>query len=123
LISPKNDLNSAVKIFHLTSFMPFDILLPFTRKGVIAVPQRRCAIKELRKNRKNHLHNLDIKTDLKKTIKSFRTSVSAQKKDEAAEQLKDVYKKIDKATKRNLLHKNTAARRKSSYSKLLKSLN
>ena len=90
---------------------------------MIAVPQRRCAIKELRKNRKNHLHNLDIKTDLKKTIKSFRTSVSAQKKDEAAEQLKDVYKKIDKATKRNLLHKNTAARRKSSYSKLLKSLN
>ena len=88
-----------------------------------AVPQRRCAIKELRKNNTNHLHNLDIKTDLKKTIKSFRATIVAQKKDEAAEQLKTVYKKIDKATKRNLMHKNTAARRKSSLSKQLKALN
>jgi len=86
------------------------------------LPQRRSAIKELRKNKKNKLHNLDIKTDLKKTVKKFKASVSEKNKKEAELQLKSVYKKIDKAAKRNVLHKNTAARRKSTFSKELKSL-
>jgi len=89
---------------------------------VIHLPQRRSAIKELRKNKKNKLHNLDIKTDLKKTVKKFKASVSEKNKKEAELQLKSVYKKIDKAAKRNVLHKNTAARRKSTFSKELKSL-
>ncbi|MFP4473720.1 MAG: 30S ribosomal protein S20 [Candidatus Omnitrophota bacterium] len=84
------------------------------------MPQRRSGIKELRKNRKNHLRNLDVKTDLKKTIKGFRETVQSEKTDDAREQLKTVCKKIDKAAKRNLMHKNTAARRKSQLSSLLK---
>lgn len=82
------------------------------------MPQRRTAIKELRKNRTRHLRNLDIKTDLKKTLKSF---VAAAKSDKtkAPELLKALYKKMDKAAKRNVLHKKTAARRKSRFAKLL----
>ena len=38
------------------------------------MPQRRTAIKELRKNHTRRMQNLDIKTDLKKTVKSFVTS-------------------------------------------------
>lgn len=86
------------------------------------MPQRRSAIKELRKNRKNKLQNLDIKTDLKRTVKKFIASVKSKDKKEAALQLKSVYKKIDKAAKRKILHQNTAARRKSKFSKALKSL-
>lgn len=82
------------------------------------MPQRRSGIKELRKNRKNRLHNLDIKTDLKKTIKSYKASVVSDNKKEAETKLKDVYKKIDKAAKRNLIHKNTAARKKSQLAKI-----
>ncbi|MFC1510234.1 30S ribosomal protein S20 [Candidatus Omnitrophota bacterium] len=82
------------------------------------MPQRRSGIKELRKNRKNQMHNLDIKTDLKKTIKSFVKTVDEKKAPEAKDQLKTVYKKLDKAAKRNILHKNTVARRKSKFSKL-----
>ena len=64
------------------------------------------------------MHNLDIKTDLKKTLKQFTLTVST-KKDGAAELLKNVYKKIDKAAKRNVIHKKTAARRKSKFARLI----
>lgn len=86
------------------------------------MPQRRSGIKELRKNRKNRLNNLDIKTDMKKTIKQFLSSVDAKNKEDAKTNLKAVYKKLDKATKRNIIQKNTASRRKSRFSKLLASI-
>jgi ribosomal protein S20 len=66
------------------------------------------------------MHNLDIKTDLKKTIKTFKKSIDEKKIEEAQVNLKTLYKKIDKATKRNLLPQNTASRRKSLFSNLLK---
>ena len=68
------------------------------------------------------MHNLDLKSELKRTIKSFLDSVAAKKKDDAQSQLKNVYKKLDKAAKRNILNKNTASRRKSRFSRLLASL-
>ncbi len=83
------------------------------------MPQRKSGVKELKKNRKRRLHNLDIKTDLKKTIKSFLKSVKNKETDQAKSNLNLVYKKLDKAVKRNLLEKNTVSRRKSRFSKLL----
>ena len=82
------------------------------------MPQRRTAIKELRKNQTRHMHNLDIKTGLKKTVKKF-LSAATDKKAESKDLLKELYKKFDKAAKDNILHKKTAARRKSRYAKLL----
>jgi len=86
------------------------------------LPQRKSGIKELRVSRKKHLRNLDIKTDLKKTIKKFKSIVDAKKTDEAKTLLSTVYKKLDKAAKRNVLKKNTAARRKSYFNRLLLSI-
>lgn len=81
------------------------------------MPQRRNAIKALRINHARHMSNLDVKTDLKKTIKKFEALVTKKDKAEAQKILKVVHKKIDKAAKRNLFHKNTAARRKSFFSR------
>ncbi len=86
------------------------------------MPQRRNAIKALRVNHKKHMANLDIKTDLKKTVKNFLSLVNKKSKEEAKAALSAVYKKIDKAAKRNIFSKNTAARRKSRFSRLLLSL-
>ena len=86
------------------------------------MPQRRTAIKDLRRNRKKHLHNLDITTDLRKTIKKFLVLVNAKNVTEAQSTLKLVYKKLDKAAKRHILHDNTASRRKARFSKLIKSI-
>ncbi|MCA9401930.1 MAG: 30S ribosomal protein S20 [Candidatus Omnitrophica bacterium] len=86
------------------------------------MPQRKSGIKELGKNRRNKMRNLDVKTSLKKTLKQFATTVEEKKASDAQEQLKTVYKKLDKAAKRNLISKNTASRRKSRLTKQLQKI-
>ena len=86
------------------------------------MPQRKSGITELAKNRRKRMHNLDIKTDLRKTVKKFIKSVEEKNTEEVKENLKTVYKKFDKAAKRNILHDNTASRRKSKFSKLAASI-
>ena len=86
------------------------------------MPQRRSGIKDLRKNHTRRMHNLDIKTALKKTVKKFLVSVKAENVEEAKTDLNTVYKKLDKAAKRNILHKNTVARRKSKFAKQVTNL-
>jgi len=86
------------------------------------LPQRKAGIKDLRQNRTRQMRNLDIKTALKKTIKKFLASIESKNKSEAASNLKLVFKKLDKAAKRNILAKNTVSRRKSRFNKLLTSL-
>ncbi len=86
------------------------------------MPQRKAGIKELRKNYRKHMQNLDVKSDLKQTIKKFLASVKDKNKETANAELNLVYKKLDKATKRKMLKVNTASRRKSHYSKLLASI-
>ena len=86
------------------------------------VPRRMSPIKELKKNWQRRLHNLDIKTDLRKTTKKFLASVQSKNSTEAQANLKILYQKIDKAAKRNIFHKNTAARRKSRFARLLASI-
>ena len=86
------------------------------------MPHRRNAIKALRKNKERHLHNLDTKTDLRKTIKKFQQLIAQKNANEAKSTLQTMFKKFDKAAKHNLIHKNTAARRKSRFSRLLQSI-
>ncbi len=83
------------------------------------MPQRRSGIKELRKNKRNRLHNLDIKTELKKTVKAYKATIASDQPQDAEKKLKDAHQKLDKAVKRNLMHRNTAARKKSQLSKAL----
>ena len=83
------------------------------------MPQRRAGIKDLRKNRSRRMHNLDIKTDLRKTTKKFLASVEEKNTEESQSNLRLLYKKLDKAAKHNILHKNTVARRKSKFSRQL----
>jgi small subunit ribosomal protein S20 len=118
------DRNSVLSVWSGVELL-FDIQKPLCyiralkfKKGVSQLPQRRTAIKELRKNRKHHMHNQDLKTELKHTLKSFMTTVESKNKSEAATQLKTVFKKLDKAAKRNIMHKKTADRRKSKFSRL-----
>ena len=82
------------------------------------MPQRKTAVKDLKKNRARQMHNLDIKSDLRKTLKAFVAAAAADAA-AAAKLLPSVYKKIDKASKRNIMHKKTASRRKARYAKLL----
>lgn len=82
------------------------------------MPQRYSGIKELRKTHTRRMRNLDIKTDMRKTVKSFVKALEDNAA-EAEKLLPVVYKKMDKAAKRNIFHKNTAARRKALYASML----
>ena len=83
------------------------------------MPQRKTALKSLRVDKKKRLHNLKIKTELKKAIKKFLSLISAKKLEEAKQSFKEVIVKLDKAVHKGIVHKNTAARKKSRFSKKL----
>lgn len=68
------------------------------------------------------MRNLDIRSDLRKTIKHFLSLIQNKNKEQAQTALKILFKKLDKAAKENVLHKNTAARRKSRFSRALTGL-
>ena len=86
------------------------------------MPQRKAEITELKKNRKKRMHNLDIKTVLKKTTKKFLASIQQKNNEEAQSNLNLLHKKLDKAAKGNILQDNTVSRRKSRYSKMLNAI-
>ena len=68
------------------------------------------------------MQNKMFKTSLKTSIKKYEAAIEAGDKALAAETYKDAVKKIDKAVAKNIIHKNTAARRKSSFTKKLNAL-
>ncbi len=64
--------------------------------------------------------NKKIKGLFKSTIKKTRESVHAGKTDEAKEWLKKSLQALDKAAQKKVIHKNTAARKKSRLNKFVK---
>jgi len=84
------------------------------------MPQRKCAAKSLRVDKKRVSHNQALRSDLKKEIKSLRAMIAQAKFDEAKEKIKTVFSKLDRAAAKGIIHKNTASRRKSSFALMLK---
>ena len=80
------------------------------------------AKKAIRVAARKTVYNLRHKRAYKDARKDVMDAVAAKKKDEAIALLPKAYKEIDKASKTKVLHKNTAARYKSSLSKKVNSL-
>ncbi len=59
---------------------------------------------------------------MKALVKQTKKLARAQKKEEAVKLLPKLYKAIDKAAKRGIIKKNTAARKKSRLTKLLQKI-
>jgi len=83
------------------------------------MPIIKSAKKALRQNIRRRKINVKRKTELKSVIKQFKKLVAEDKKEEAQKYLSQVYKKLDKSTKVNLIKKNKASRLKSRLSKKL----
>lgn len=83
------------------------------------MPNKKAAIKDLRKNRKRAAHNLRIRKNVKALVKETRELTAAGKKEEATQKLRALQQAADKAAKRGVMHKNSAARRKASAMKRL----
>lgn len=82
------------------------------------MPNIKSAIKRVEVTKTKTLKNTIKKSALKTTIKKCSETIES-KDASAAKVLSDTAKTIDKAAAKNLLHKNTAARRKSKLAKAL----
>jgi len=76
------------------------------------MPKRRAAVKRLRVDKKRHARNIKLKAELKKSIKKLLSLFAAKNIDEAKKTLGKVYSLLDKAAKKNIIHPNTANRKK-----------
>ena len=70
----------------------------------------------MRGSARKRVVNLVTIKKYKDAVKSVRKAVSAGKKDVAAKALPQAFKQLDKAAKKNILHKNKASRLKSRLS-------
>ena len=76
--------------------------------------------KAMRQNIKRRKRNLIYKNKIKDLIKKARALVEEKKAKEAKELLPQIYKILDKAAKKGVIKKNTASRRKSRITKMIK---
>jgi len=83
------------------------------------MPKRKAAVKRLRVDKKRHLRNLEIKKELKKTLKKFQALILAKDLTEAKKTLSKVSSLLDKAAKKKIVHPRTADRKKSRLAKRL----
>lgn len=85
------------------------------------MPIIKAAIKHLRKSEKQRKVNRATKERLHQTMKTLKKLAAEKKFDEARSKLPEATSLIDKAAKRNIIHANNAARKKSALSHLLAS--
>lgn len=83
------------------------------------MPNTKSAIKAARQNVKRREFNLNSLDKIKKATKQVRKLVEAGKMDDAYKALSLAYKALDKAAKKNVIHKNNASRHKSRLTKMV----
>lgn len=72
----------------------------------------------MRQDKKRRRQNISYKEAYKSAIKKAKRTKSSGKNKGTIENLKDAYSKIDKATKKGIMHKNKAARLKSHVARI-----
>ena len=80
------------------------------------MPNIKSAEKRIRVNAGKNMQNKMVKSSLKTAIKSFYAAIEADPKG-AQSAYNEVAHKVDTACAAGVLHKNTAARRKSAFAK------
>ena len=83
------------------------------------MPNTKSAGKAMRQSLRRREFNLKIKDSVKQSVKDVRKLIAAGDKAGAAEKMKAAMSALDKAAKKNVIHKNNAARKKSRLAKAL----
>ena len=84
------------------------------------MPITKSAKRNIRSSERKNVFNARRTKAMKEVVKEVKTLVSAKNKKAAQEMLSKAYKAIDKAVKTNIIKKNTASRKKSRLSKMIK---
>ena len=75
-------------------------------------------IKRNKQNERRHERNKSVKTGLKSAVRRFRELAEAGDKEAATAAARDASRKLDKAASKGVIHKNSAARKKSTLQRL-----
>ena len=86
------------------------------------MPNIKSAIKRVNVIEKKTLRNNMIKSGYRTAVKKFEQAVEAGNKEEATKLFSEATKKIDQACSKNVIVKNTAARKKSNMAKKLNAM-
>jgi len=86
------------------------------------MPTRKAALKRIRADKKRYEINQRVINDIKTRIKKLRNLIAGKKTAEARSALKLVISKLDKAAKKNTIHKNKASRTIARLTKAVKKL-
>ena len=84
------------------------------------MPITKGAEKAHRSSLRKRVYNVRRKSEMSEVVKKVRKHIGAGQAKEAASMLPAAYKAIDKAAKRGVIKKNTAARKKSRLSAAIK---
>ena len=79
------------------------------------MPNIKSAKKRVKVSDTKALRNKMIKSALKTSIKKYKSALESGDRELAVQTCRDAVKKIDRAVTKGILHKNTAARRKSQF--------
>jgi len=83
------------------------------------MPNTKSAMKAMRQNVKRRVTNLKALDGIHKTAKAVKKFVAAGQKSEALKALSAAFAALDKAAKKNIIHKNNASRHKSRLAKMV----
>lgn len=86
------------------------------------MPQTSSAKKALRVSARRRVINDRWREKLRTLERTFKKALAAKKADEARSVLTKVQSVVDRMARRHIVHKNTAARKKSRFAALLKNL-
>ena len=77
------------------------------------MPQNLSVKKRIRQNKVRNLRNRSLRSNLRTATKKVDTAIMSKKFEQAQSDLKDAIPTIDRAVSKGIIHKNSAARKKS----------
>jgi len=83
------------------------------------MPNTKSAIKAARQNIKRRITNVKVLEAIRKTAKTVKKLAAGTDVKEANKALAAAFAALDKAAKKNIIHKNNASRKKSRLAKLV----
>lgn len=86
------------------------------------MPNKKSAEKRIRQSLKRRMENRSVKSEIKTCYKRIIASMENKNKEEISNLFNKYQSLCDKAVKRNIIHKNTAARYKARASKLVSNI-
>jgi small subunit ribosomal protein S20 len=85
---------------------------------MVPVANTRSAMKRIKQNEKRRLRNRAVRSSIRSAVKTARASAS-EKTPQSKEAVLEAIRLLDRAVSQGIIHRNTAARRKSALTRAL----